>query len=303
MNIDYASKMKPNRLLLPLAKGFAQVLLNGPVWLRKAAGACFSFLWFDIFRIRRKTMYENLELAFPSYTQGRRSAIALGFQKQMGMGVIESMMIPAVTKEWVEAHFEFRGENFHREALSQKKGVLLLSMHLGSTDLSITAISLHGIKLNLITKIFSISWLNNLWFGLRANHGTQFIQPHGAEAAFQILKALKRNESVIFVLDQYMGVPYGVETLFFNKPTGTAYGLALMALKTGAPVVPVFAYTENSSGKHVVEFLPAIPLEEKSTRDSTIKHMTQVYTTAIEKIVLQHPDQWMWIHRRWKPVD
>ena len=105
-----------------------------------------------------------------------------------------------------------------------------------------------------------------------------------------------------FVLDQHMGRPFGVQTQFFGRPAGTAYGLALFQMKTERPVIPVYNYLSNDGKIHIVaeapfEYRPELADKE---REQTLVELTQSYTDKIEEIVRRYPDQWMWIHRRWK---
>jgi KDO2-lipid IV(A) lauroyltransferase len=151
--------------------------------------------------------------------------------------------------------------------------------------------------MQLISKEFKSRWLNDLWFGMRRKHGTRFIAPE--KSSFEILRALRRNELVVFVLDQFMGPPIGVRTRFFGKETGTAMGCALMADRTHSPVVPCYTYRKED-GRHVMVFEKPIEFLDHGLRDQNIAVMTQIYTDKIEAIVRKHPGQWMWIHRRWK---
>jgi KDO2-lipid IV(A) lauroyltransferase len=132
---------------------------------------------------------------------------------------------------------------------------------------------------------------------MRRKHGTRFISPE--KSSFEILRALRRNEIVIFVLDQFMGPPIGVRTRFFGKETGTAAGCALMAGRTGAPLIPCCTY-RRSDGRHVAFFEAPIPFLDDGLREKNIAVMTQIYTDKIESYVRLYPGQWMWIHRRWK---
>jgi KDO2-lipid IV(A) lauroyltransferase len=158
------------------------------------------------------------------------------------------------------------------------------------------------LKLHLISKTFKSKWLNDFWFSVRRQKGMQFIEPHGKEASFRILRALREKSGVIFVMDQFMGKPYGVETTFFEHSTGTAYGLALFAMKTEVPVVPVFTF-RDSEGRTVIKAEPPLPFENFGDREITIQKMTQKYNNKLEEIVRRHPEQWMWVHRRWKKFE
>ena len=113
------------------------------------------------------------------------------------------------------------------------------------------------------------------------------------------MKALKANGIVAFVNDQFMGPPLGVEVDFFGEKAGTAMGLALFAMKSKVPVIPFYTF-RNANGVHVCRCGDEIPFDELENKDDTIKHMTQKYTKVIEDIVREHPENWMWVHRRWK---
>ena len=101
-----------------------------------------------------------------------------------------------------------------------------------------------------------------------------------------------------------MGKPYGVATRFFGKETGTAYGLALFALKTKAPVVPIYSFVDDQGKIHLrcLEALDLSPFEGRE-RDEVMTEMTQMFNNVLESVVRKHPDQWMWIHRRWKEFE
>jgi Kdo2-lipid IVA lauroyltransferase/acyltransferase len=139
--------------------------------------------------------------------------------------------------------------------------------------------------------------LDDIWFSVRGRFGTQFIAPRNS--SYEILKALKSKGCVIFVLDQFMGPPLGVKTEFLGRETGTAMGLALFAHKTGAPVVPCYT-RRKADGRYVVCFEPEVPFEDFDDKNKNVQYMTQKYTDRIEAIVRKYPEQWMWIHRRWK---
>lgn len=217
----------------------------------------------------------------------------------MGYNLVEILQIPQLNARNVDEKLVFEGEEHYAAAQAKGKGVLLLSLHLGNGDLGITGLSLKSYPLHLISKKFKTAWVNRLWFGLREMKGTKFIDPHGRETAFQILKALKAGEGVVFVIDQFMGRPYGIPTTFFGVPTATAYGLALFATKTRAPVLPAYTYRDSELKLHVA-FGPEIPFEEVADKDLQMLRMTQKYNEVLEALILKHPEQWMWVHRRWK---
>ena len=264
---------------------------------RMFLGAAIGFLWFDVLRIRRNVAIENVRLAYPEKSQ--KEVVSIARQSLWGMGrtIVEYGLISFFLSKWGPRDVTFENEHFMKDALAEGKGVLMLTLHLGNGDMASAYLSHAGYKMNLISKEFTTKWLNELWFGMRERIGTKFIPAR--RSSFDILRALKKGEIVIFVLDQFMGPPLGVRTKFFGRETGTAMGLALMAERTHAPVIPTYTY-RKPDGSTVVVFEKAIPYLDDGPRDQNIATMTQIYTDKIESIVRARPEQWMWIHRRWK---
>lgn len=268
-----------------------------------ALGNFIGILWFDVLRIRRKVAIENVGRAFPDMTAGEKVRIARSSLKHMGRTIVEYTCFPFSKRPQFDSRFVTTGIENLNAAFAKNKGVLLLTLHLGNGDLAIAALSRRSLPINLISKQFKTRWLNDLWFGMRAKHGTRFISHE--KSSFEILRALKRNEAVFFVLDQFMGPPVGVRTTFFGVETGTAAGLALMAARTGAPVVPCYTFRRND-GLNEMVFEPELPSDtidsqtDDSLRETKVALLTQIYTDKLEDIVRRYPEQWMWIHRRWK---
>lgn len=268
-----------------------------PLRVRQVIGDAVGFLWFDVFRIRRRVAIENVGIAFPEKSLEERTAIARSSLHHMGRTLTEYAMFPFFKKRHVAERFNITGLEYVEQALAQGRGAILLTLHLGNGDYAIAALSRMGLPMNLISKEFKSRWLNDLWFGMRRKHGTKFISPE--KSSFEILRALKRNELVVFVLDQFMGPPIGVRTRFFGRETGTAAGCALMATRTRVPVIPSHTF-RGRDGRHTIVFEAPIPLLDDGPMEKNIAVMTQAYTDKIESIVRRHPEQWMWIHRRWK---
>ncbi len=280
----------------------AHFLMWLPAPIRYGIGDFLGILWFDILRLRRKTVIENLTIAFPNWSKEKKIKVGRASLQNMGKSFIEFLCLPVIKKSWINEHVVF--ENFEILPRMQElsKGYFFLTLHLGAGDFSCAMLNEKGLHVHLISKKFKAKWLNDFWFGVRQSMGTKFIEPHGNSASFEILKALKNKENVIFVLDQFMGKPFGVLTKFFKKETGTAYGLALFALKTKVPVYPLYTYRRDD-GKTVIRVEKSINLVEGPDRDATIQLTTQKYNDILEAIVSKYPEQWMWVHRRWKEFE
>lgn len=267
--------------------------------LRWAMASFLAWLWFDVIRLRRFTILKNLSIAFPQWSKEERIRVGRQSMKNLCYNFFEFFTLPLCGKRWLENEVIFEGYEYFEKARAQGKGVLLMGCHLGSGDMAIAAMAMKSGGLHVISKKFRNRFLNQLWFGVRERMGTQFIDPHGRSTAFDILRACRNKDSVAFIIDQFMGKPFGIETRFFGRKTGTAYGLALFNMKTTAPVMPMYTYRDETGKNHVV-CDPEIPAETETDRDLQIQKMTQKYNDKVEEIVKRHPEQWMWIHRRWK---
>ena len=268
-----------------------------PNFIKDSVARLIGFLWFDLLRIRRKTAIENVKKAYPKLSDSEATAMARKSLYHMGKTVTEFFSLPFLKRDDFDEIFEFQGLEKVEKALSENKCVFLWSAHIGNGDLGVSALSQKCLKIHLISKIFKTKWMNDLWFSSRRKHGTKFIAPK--KSSYEILKALKAKEIVIFVLDQYTGPPNGIEAQFFGHPAGTAFGPALFAQRSKSPVLLIYTYRSGPK-KHVITCSDPIPFEEKENKDKTLLHMTQVYNDKIEEAVRAHPEQWMWIHRRWK---
>jgi KDO2-lipid IV(A) lauroyltransferase len=279
--------------------GFLQIKLNYKA--RFFLGSFLGVFWFDVLRFRRKIVLENLRIAFPELSERERRRLGRLSMQYFSTHVFEVFMIPFLSKEWHSRHVIFHGEENYKIALGEGRGVLLLSLHLGHGDLGASVVEMKGYPITIITKYFKSTLLNKIWFYFRGAQGVEFIAPHGEKTPFEILKALKKQRGVVFVMDQYMGPPFGIESRFFGRWTGSAFGLGLFMRKTRAPVVPLYVLP-GQDGKLHVHFEKPLDLLGLSTgnKKQDLAVWTQAVNDKIEEIIRRHPAQWMWIHRRWK---
>ncbi len=282
-------------------KRFFHHALNFILWcpykVKKSIGISIGILWFDILRIRRKTAIANLQMCFPEMSIQEATRIARLSCWHLGRGLVEYCYFPAMDEAWVRKHVKIKGWEYFLKAQEQNKGVLLLSLHIGNGELAGSVMSALGFPVHIISKNISVKWLNDIWFDIRSRNKTQFIDDR--RSTYEILKALKLKSRITFVLDQFMGPPIGVQTTFFGIPTGTAMGLALFAGKSKAPVLPIYLL-RNEDESFELNFGPEIPFAEQSDREASTAYMTQKYNDVLEAIVRKNPEQWMWIHRRFK---
>ncbi|MGE3975532.1 MAG: lysophospholipid acyltransferase family protein [Bdellovibrionales bacterium] len=281
-------------------KFFSYFMHSLPRSLQLLAGDLLAYFAFDILRFRRKITMDNVQLAFPKLSLKEQTQIARGSYKILGRSLIEYSHFPFMNMAWIEKNCELHGREKIQRAIDQKKGVLVLGLHLGNGDLALASLAVQGYPINLISKHFKSEWLNEIWFGVRKKIGMKFTPEE--KSSYQILRGLKNKDCVVFVLDQFMGPPAGVSTIFFGKETGTAAGLALFSLRSGAPVVPAYTFRVES-GKTMMIFEDPIEPIKTDNHEADVSKMTQIYTSKLEEIIKKYPDQWMWLHRRWKTFE
>ncbi|MFK8138666.1 MAG: lysophospholipid acyltransferase family protein [Bdellovibrionales bacterium] len=284
-------------LVLYILKFFSYLVFISPRSWQMFYGDLFGYLWFDILRVRRDFIDSNLLIAFPDMDRKTRIQIGRESCRNMGRGLIDYFLFPHITKENADKYFVCESWDKFEKVRAQNKGVLLLSLHLGSYDFLSVYLALKGMDLRLISKEMKLKKLNDLWFALRESKGLKFIPDR--KARFEIIKGLKEKASVAFIIDQFTGPPIGIRTTFFGKETGTAYGLALFQAWRKAPVLPIYNY-RRADNKIEVVFGDEITLEEQADRDATVAFMTQKYNTVLEDVISRHPGQWLWVHKRWK---
>lgn len=270
-----------------------------PRFARQFLGELIGFMWFDVLRVRRQSTIENVMIAYPEMSRQEATKVARSSLKHVGYNVIELFSFPFLSKKSVLDQFEIEGKEHMDKALTDGKGVFLMSAHVANGDMGMAGLSHMGFPMHVISKIFKTKALNDFWFEARNKQGIRMIPPR--RSSYEILKCLKNNQVVVFVLDQYTGPPNGIVTDFFGVKTGTAFGLALLAERAGAPVIPAYEY-RKSFGKNVIVVGEPVIFEPKESKEETLRHNTQKYCDVIEKIVRRHPEQWMWVHRRFKPA-
>lgn len=186
-------------------------------------------------------------------------------------------------------------KNFE-QANAKGKGVIFLTCHLGAFDLQITVMSLRGLKPNIIGTPLKDDRLNELLFDYRNAYGAVAIE-RGKET-LRLIKALKRGGAVAILIDQDTRVKSRFVD-FFGMRAATPVGAAILAMKTGAAVVPTYIYLGEDNLQHM-HILPEIPLVLSGDDEQDMITNTQNYTHFIEEQVRKHPEQWVWMHERWK---
>jgi KDO2-lipid IV(A) lauroyltransferase len=248
-------------------------------------------------KLRRVGM-RNLALAFPEKTAGDRRKILRKVFTSLGRQFAEVCLFPTYTRGNVSRIVGYDGyENFDR-ASQRGKGVLFLTGHIGGWELSAFAHSLYGHPLHFVMRPLDNPYLDALVRSYRTMHGnTPILKDNPAR---ELLRAMKAGATVGILIDTNMTPPEGVFVDFFGIPACTASGLARIALRTDAAVVPGFTVWDPVLRKYRLRFEPPVALIRTGNNDADIVANTALFTKVIEDVVRRYPDQWLWVHRRWK---
>jgi Kdo2-lipid IVA lauroyltransferase/acyltransferase len=248
-------------------------------------------------RLRRVGM-RNLAMAFPEKKEAERAAILHGAFTSLGRQLAEVCRFPKYTTENVEQVVVYDGLENYEQAYARGKGVLFVTAHFGAWELSAFAHSLHGHWLHVVMRPMDNEYLDRLIQCYRTMHGNKTVGKD--DFVRGLLAAMKAGEVVGILMDTNMTPPQGVFVDFFGIPACTASGLARIALKTDAAVVPGFTIWDEALGKYRLRFDPAVELVRTGDLEADIVANTQKFTKVIEDYVRKYPDQWLWVHRRWK---
>ena len=255
-------------------------------WLGAGLGAVAWAL-----RIRRRTAIRNLRQALPT-----RDCKRLGRQvfAHAGQAVAEVVWLALQRRQRSGGVIATAATSQFHQLLSAGKGVLVLSAHLGGWDALACFAAAVGMPVNVITREIRNTRINSLWMRTRQRWGVRLLA--ASDSARSVLSALRRNEVVVFVLDQHQ--PGGAVVPFFCQPAATLPSLARIALTTSSPVVPVFLL--RSPDGFTLRLHPPVPLMRTGDRATDVALNTSAYTAILESEIGTSPEQWFWLHRRWK---
>ena len=247
----------------------------------------------------RRYAERNLTLAFPGMTPGERAATFRRAVRSWGWMLAEFARFPRYTAGNIGDAIEVEELHHYEAAAAQGKGVLFLTAHLGAWELSSFAHSLNGYPLAYLNRPLDNPLLDRLVNRYRCLGGNHSIDR--TNAVRPVLEELRAGRAVGFLFDQNVVEGQGnVFADFFGVPASTTTGLARFARKTGAVVVPGFATWNEVRGKYVLRFEPPVNLAVTQTEDADLLENTTRFNRVIERAVRRYPDQWLWVHRRWR---
>jgi KDO2-lipid IV(A) lauroyltransferase len=266
--------------------------------LARAAGAGIAAIAFHTLGRLRGVGTRNLKLAFPEMQEAERERILRSLYRNLGTLLAEFCLMSGYTPESASRFIRYEGlENF-LAARARAKGVLVLTGHLGAWELSSFYHSLMGMPMGMVIRRLDNPLVDEFVNRIRCLHGNRVI--HKDDFARGLIASMRAGETVGILMDTNMTPPQGVFVPFFGVQACTASGMARIAGKTGAAVVPGFLLWEQSEKKYVLRFGKELQVTHSGDSETDAVTNTATFTAAIEATIRQYPDQWLWMHRRWK---
>jgi len=269
-----------------------------PRSVARPAGAAVGRLALVLTPRLRRTGHRNLVLAFPQKSEAERDHILRKLYRNLGWLLAEFCQMPRYTRDQVGRFIRYEGLEHYLKAREQGKGVLILTGHLGAWELSSFYHSLMGYPMSIVIRRLDNPLVDRLVNQIRCLHGNQVL--HKDDFARGLLASMRRGETVGILMDTNMTPPQGTFVDFFGHPACTGSGMARIAMKTGAQVLPGFLLWEESTQQYVLRFGEAMELPSTQDVEADAVAHTALFTKVIEDSIRQYPDQWLWVHRRWK---
>jgi len=262
----------------------------------RAIGGAVGRAFFRLDARHRRIALSNLAHAFPSRAEPERRDIAQQMFQHFSRLLFEILQFSTLSHHQMLERVEFEGEERARHAYAQGKGVLFFTGHFGFWELHAVV---HGLQLQpigVLARALDNPLLNTLLEDMRGRTGNSVIYRQGAVR--RVLKFLNAGGGVAMLIDQHMHSPDAIRVDFFGRPAATTSTLAALALRTGAPVVPVFALPLGN-GRYRMVYEHAVEPPSGEGPDA-IREFTQRCTDVLEMYVRRHPELWLWMHRRWR---
>ncbi len=252
-------------------------------------------------RRHRRIGLRNLAIAFPEKSERERMRILVASYRNLGRMIAECTQLSRLTPENVRERIGFADERVWRADIAEALGnreTLILTGHFGNWELFAYAHGLLGYPVHLVHQTIKNPLIDRFVERMRQRGGTATMRKHTAARA--VLRAIANRELVVLPLDQNASRRTGVFVEFFGKPASTNSGFGRIVERTQVAVHPAFLVREGASPRHRIVILPRVPFASMADRDQAAREFTQRCTAILEAVIREHPDHWLWTHRRWR---
>lgn len=282
-----------DRILRALSAAISRLPPGAGRWMGRRLGD----LGYVLTPRRRRIALTNLAWAFPGVPPAARRRLCRHSYQHFGLMLVELAALLERPVEETLARIRIDGLEHVRSAMHQHGRVLILTAHLGNWELLPVACHLAAYRLSVVLRPLDAPWLDRLATRLRERSGVELIDKRAALRP--VLRALGAGGMVGILLDQNAARREGVFVPFFGRAASTSRSVAVLALRTGTPIVPAFMRREDG-GTHRVVVEPALPWPPPGDLETAIVALTGRCTEAIEAAIRETPSQWLWMHDRWR---
>jgi KDO2-lipid IV(A) lauroyltransferase len=261
-----------------------------------AAGSVLGAAFHALDRPHRRLARGNLAAAFPHRSPGELDQITRGVFRHFGRLLMELLRVSTVSPDALRRLCVFDGSERSRQARSHGRGVIYVTGHFGFWELQAIAHGLVYEPIAVVARPLDNPLLHDLLERVRTSTGNEVIYRKGGLR--RILRALQQNRGVALLIDQHIQTPDAVLVDFFGRPAATTSAVGILALRTGATVIPVFALPIDDGRYKLVYEHPVSPPADES--HEALRDFTQRCTDVLEMYVRRYPEYWLWMHRRWR---
>jgi len=266
-------------------------------WLSAFGALVGGLVW--LLGIRRRVVLDNLRLAFPERSEAERRDIARRTYRNLGQMIPDFVRVPFLPRAELERIFVYDGWEKFEAATARGKGVIAATAHFGNFEVLAAAHTLRGTPVTMISRKMGKSGANDFWRALRRRSGVEDLVVSKGSTLAAAVRAIKAGRFLGYVIDQNQPLRHAIFPTFFGVPAATAPTPAVLAMRSGAAVIFVVSYPLGD-GRHRVVFEGPLEPPDTGDRERDVLVFMQDLNDRLERFVRLHPEQWYWLHRRWK---
>jgi len=293
-----------HRLEYWLVRGLLAIVRVMPMAWVTASGTLLGLAFYGVDGAHRRVAETNLATAFPQRPLAERRAIARRAFGHFGRLMMALLKFATMTNEQMLARVDTDGEERARLAYAQGKGVIFFTGHFGYWELQALVHAARVQPVGVLGRALDNPQLNTLLEQIRQRTGNTVVYRRGTIR--RVLRLLQEGRGVAILIDQHIMSRDAIYVDFFQRPAATTSAIAALALRTGAPVLPVFALPLGRGRYRMIYEHPVEPPTAEAVeadRDAAMREFTQRCTDVLEMYVRRHPDLWLWMHRRWRDAN
>ena len=268
-----------------------------PLSVRKGFFLAIFFIFYHVGTKNRLITLHNLMRSFPEKNSEEIVRIAKGVYRHFAVVAAEFFDLPYITKDNMHEWVDVEGLEHYRAAIAKGKGLLTIVAHFGNWELMTIAVPMYLQPIDIVYRPLDNAVIDNMVEYVRTVQGNSLITKGGSGK--KIMEFLKGNHLIGILSDQNVAHYEGVFVDFFGRSACTGVGLAVMAIRSGAPVLPIFM-ARQKSGKYKLIIKSAIEAICTDDYDADLVVNTQRFAKIVEEVVREYPEQWFWFHQRWK---